>query len=109
MKNTQAKKMRERLIKACDKHLKNGGTIASGCFSDGDNSFCPITCLIGDIKDVPTEELSLKVSKKLGFKVGEFEIWDFIFNFDGSLAVADSTTNLPAKMGQALRKKYLKL
>ena len=93
------------LIEACDKHIANGGTIIDGTFSDG-NSFCPISCLVGNTTDVYVARN--KIIDLLGTEdVPVSNIWEFTDGFDGSYDGDEDSPPL-AMLGQELRKKYIK-
>jgi hypothetical protein len=101
MNKKQLKKFRSMLIEAADAHLKSGGEITSGAFIRSENRCCPIGCVTGT-KDNLSYEVMLK--EKLGFNITNEEMWDFVFSFDGVLRLENDLT----KLGQELRKKYIK-
>jgi hypothetical protein len=110
MNGEQAERFEELLVEACEHFIEGGGTIASGQFTSGTNSQCPMTCLFGRV-DIGT--MVEEASSMLGTTVSGKEIWAFIYAFDGK-QLDDLQRNfyLPyvsAKfVGKNLRAKYVK-
>lgn len=97
-------KFKNLITKACDKHVKDGKKIISGRFQNNEGC-CPISCVIGYPDSRDYFEL---MNEKLGVKVPEKQYWQFISGFDASSADPDYVGTQLFKLGQALRKKYLK-
>lgn len=97
---------RTQLIAAMDEYVADGGTIISGRFGGYDDASCPLTCLL---QPWPSDGESAMVNEKLtqhfGFVVSDEEVWDFIFNFDGS--GRKDTPSRMAILGRELRDKYI--
>lgn len=106
------KQFEKALVKACDKHIANGGKIIAESFTKGIGAYCPITALVGTVgragSGLPT---IYAVSDIFGGKISLPEIWTFIYSFDGRTAVPSNATKelYPDfhKVGQKLRKKYI--
>jgi hypothetical protein len=103
MNADQIKKFRSRLIRACNKHLKEGGKIVAVTFRHNEKS-CPIGALTGPIDESKTR-YSDALSQELGFVVTKGEFWDFIAGFDGS--GHHRAPSIVFDLGKELRFKYL--
>jgi hypothetical protein len=102
-KTQQIKKFRSLLIKACDAHIKAGGTIITVLFTNGSNECCLIQCATRDWRHYED-----RLEKLLGFRLSEDVIGDFISAFDGdTYPYSGSSNSLATKLGKELRKKYI--
>ncbi len=103
-KTEKVKRLRERLVKACDAHVKSGKKVIAGHFHDTSiDGCCPIGCLVGDPVD---ENYSDALRKKLKFGFTPEDMWAFIDGFDGN----SQSIHIGApefKLGQELREKYI--
>lgn len=100
----KSKKLRTLLVKSVNAHLKKGGKLISGGFEDRDG-YCPI-----GIATLGVDELDFdkKLSKKLGFRLTDKDMWSFIFGFDGGGKGLLKDKDPFVSLGAALRKKYAK-
>jgi hypothetical protein len=108
MTKEHLKKFRSALIRAVNKHIKNGGELIIGSFGYNNTRMCPIGCLTGTPTFNFTYEMLL--SKKMGFKVSNKDMWSFIGGFDNlwpGATVQPSNDDMFA-LGQEMREKYLK-
>lgn len=95
---------KEALIQACDNHIKNGGKVISGSFHRGETGMCPVSCLIGGLKET-SNAFNTEMSEKLGFPVSGGEAWAFVDGFDGNMPRQDyKEVNT---IGADLRSKYI--
>lgn len=103
-KAEKAKRLRTLLVKSVNAHLKKGGKLVSGGFQS-ENGYCPIGCATLDTNDGSGFESRL--SKKLGFRFTENDMWDFIHGFDNTGSRLEGDDPLYT-LGVSLRKKYAK-
>lgn len=105
-KSEKIKRLRVRLIKACDAHLKSGKKIIDGNFQDTSiDGCCPVACLTGTPGS--KQDYSDVLAQKLKFGFSATDMWAFIDGFDGSTKSIYSGTP-EFKLGLSLRKKYIK-
>lgn len=102
MKAKTYTKFKNLLIKACDRHIKNGGKLIHGAFTLS-GGYCPIFCVLGGVEDIEVFEA---LNKKLKDKVVERDYWNFIDGFDGNTVFPERAKSRLFKLGRKLREKY---
>jgi len=98
----QVDNLKAQMIEACDKHLAEGGIIASGAFVstilDDNDCKCPLGCL------AEGRNYFAKANKILEVSPDSQCLWDFVEAFDGQYCEYPSMLR---QLGQELRAKYI--
>ncbi len=97
------------IVASVEEHLAKGGKVISRFFVDGEHDRCPIACLLGDEMEKRSDKeewitLHALVSQKMGFEVSSWELWSFIYGFDGNESNSLEPTH---ELGRALRRRFL--
>ena len=103
-KTQKVERLKKLLVKACNTHIKAGGKVVSGTFHNK-KGCCPIYCATKTDGD---GNFRLALEEKLGFKLTDINLFDFMSGFDYPSTSGTWKTNAETKLGQALRKKYVK-
>ena len=107
MNADQFQSFKQQIIAAVDKHLAEGGTIATGGFGAG-KCLCPLSCLGGENLG-GTKPTYQSLTEQLGFLVSDDEVWGFILAFDGGEYFESHHDTAMKMLGVELRNKYLPL